>query len=175
LPATNLRALRGVLNSTTNLILTRMEGGESFEQAVAYAQKIGIAETDPRGDIDGWDAAIKVSALVTVLMGVDFKPAQVERQGIRGITSAEIERARGQGKRWKLVCTAERDGQGVKARVAPEMVGVDSPLYGVDGTTSIVQFKTDVLGLLSIIESDPGPHTTAYGLLADFLNAVRNE
>jgi homoserine dehydrogenase len=175
LPAANLRALRGVLNSTTNLILTRMEGGESFEQAVAYAQKIGIAETDPSGDIDGWDAAIKVSALVTVLMGVDFKPAQVERQGIRGVTPAEIERARGQGKRWKLVCTAERDGQGVKARVAPEMVGVDSPLYGVNGTTSIVQFETDVLGLLSVIESDPGPHTTAYGLLADFLNAVRNE
>jgi homoserine dehydrogenase len=175
LPAANLRALRGVLNSTTNLILTRMEGSESFEQAVAYAQKIGIAETDPSGDIDGWDAVIKVSALVTVLMGVDFKPAQVERQGIRGITSAEIERARGQGKRWKLVCTAERDGQGVKAGVAPEMVGVDSPLYGVDGTTSIVQFETDVLGLLSVIESDPGPHTTAYGLLADFLNAVSNE
>ncbi len=175
LPAARLPSLRGVLNSTTNLILTRMEGGESFEQAVAYAQSIGIAETDPSGDIDGWDAAIKVAALVTVLMGVDFKPAQVQRQGIRGVTPAEIERARGQGKRWKLVCSAERTGQGVNARVAPEMVGMDSPLYGVDGTTSIVQFETDVLGLLSVIESDPGPHTTAYGLLADFINAVKVE
>jgi len=173
LPAARLLSLRGVLNSTTNLILNRIEVGESFDQAVAYAQAIGIAETDPSGDIDGWDAAIKVAALITVLMDVPFKPAQVERQGIRGITPVNIERARGQGKRWKLVCSAERDGDNVRARVAPQMVGVDSPMYGVDGTTSIVQFETDVLGLLSVIESDPGPHTTAYGLLADFLNAVK--
>jgi homoserine dehydrogenase len=162
-----------VLNSTTNLIFSRMEGGESFDQAVRYAQAIGIAETDPSGDIDGWDAAIKVAALVTVLMDIPFRPADVERQGIRGITPAEIEAARGQGKRWKLVCEAVREGDTVRARVAPQMMGVDSPMFGVDGTTSIVQFETDVLGLLSVIESDPGPHTTAYGLLADFLNAVR--
>jgi homoserine dehydrogenase len=59
--------------------------------------------------------------------------------------------------------------------VAPEKVSPASPLYQVDGTTSIVQFETDVLGLLSVIEADPGPHTTAYGLLADFLNAVREK
>jgi homoserine dehydrogenase len=173
LPAANLRSLRGVLNSTTNLILTRMEGGESFDQAVAYAQQIGIAETDPSGDVDGWDAAIKVSALVTVLMGILLKPEQVQREGIRGITPADIEKARGEGKRWKLVCSATREGDTVRASVSPQMVGIDSPLYGVDGTTSIVQFETDALGLLSVIEADPGPHTTAYGLLADFLNAVR--
>ena len=173
MPAANLRSLRGVLNSTTNLILTRMEAGESFDQAVSYAQKIGIAETDPSGDVDGWDAAIKVSALVTVLMGIPLKPEQVQREGIRGITPADIETARGEGKRWKLVCSALREGDTVRASVSPQMVGIDSPLYGVNGTTSIVQFETDVLGLLSVIEADPGPHTTAYGLLADFLNAVR--
>ncbi|MBN2549477.1 MAG: homoserine dehydrogenase [Anaerolineales bacterium] len=173
LPAARLLSLRGVLNSTTNMILTRMEQGESFEQAVAYCQQIGIAETDPSGDIDGWDASVKVAALVTVMMGVPFKPQQVERQGIRAITKEKIELARSQGKRWKLVCSAIREGQQVKARVAPELVGPDSPMYGVNGTTSIVQFETDVLGLLSVVEADPGPHTTAYGLLADFLNAVR--
>jgi homoserine dehydrogenase len=173
LPGANLITLRGVLNSTTNLILSRMEDGESFEQAVAYAQSIGIAETDPSGDIDGWDASVKVAALATVLMGTPLKPQDVDRQGIRGITPAEIERARGLGKRWKLVCTASRDGDRLQARVAPEMVGPDSPLFGVEGTTSIVQFETDVLGLLSIIEANPGPRTTAYGLFADFLNAVR--
>ena len=67
----------------------------------------------------------------------------------------------------------ERQGEGVRARVAPEMVGVDSPMYGVEGTTSIVQFESDVLGLLSVIEANPGPDTTAYGLLADFINAVK--
>lgn len=172
LPASRVLSLRGVLNSTTNMILTRMEQGESFEQAVVYCQKIGIAETDPSGDIDGWDASVKVAALVTVLMDVPLKPGQVDRQGIRHINAQEISRARQQGKRWKLVCSAQRDGESVIARVAPEMVGPDSPMYGVDGTTSIVQFETDVLGLLSVVEADPGPHTTAYGLLADFVNAV---
>lgn len=173
LPGANLLKLRGVLNSTTNMILTRMEQGESFEKAVAYCQEIGIAETDPSGDIDGWDAAVKVAALVTVLMGVPLKPAEVDRTGIRGIGAAEIEQARQAGKRWKLVCSAERVGDQIQARVAPEQVGVNSPMYGVDGTTSIVEFQTDVLGQLSVVEANPGPHTTAYGLFADFLNAVR--
>ena len=173
LPAANLRGFRGVLNSTTNLVLTRMESGETFDAAVAYAQSIGIAETDPSGDVDGWDAAVKVSALVTVLMGVALKPQEVARTGIRGITPEDIARARSEGKRWKLVCEAQRDGNRVRAMVSPRMVGVGSPLYGVAGTTAIVQFESDVLGRLTIIEENPGTHTTAYGLLADFLNAVQ--
>jgi homoserine dehydrogenase len=175
LPGARLRSFRGVLNSTTNLILTRMEGGERFEEAVAYAQSVGIAETDPGGDVDGWDAAIKVAALVTVLMGVPLKPDQVDRLGIRGITQEAVSQAVRDGERWKLVCTAARTGDGVEARVAPERVPPSSPLYGVSGTTSIAQFETDVLGNLSVVEEDPGPHTTAYGLLADFLNAVKGE
>ena len=173
LPSARLRSFRGVLNSTTNLILTRMESGESFDTAVRYAQSIGIAETDPSGDIDGWDAAVKVAALTTVLMDYPLKPAQVERAGIRGITPQAVASALQEGKRWKLVCSCRRNEQGVAARVAPELVPMSSPLFSVEGTTSIVEFETDVLGLLSIAESDPGPHTTAYGLLADFLNAVR--
>ena len=173
LPAAHLKSFRGVLNSTTNLILTRMERGESFDEAVAYAQSIGLTETDPSGDIDGWDAAVKVAALATVLMGIPLKPSQVDRQGIRGINPPEIARARGEGKRWKLVCSAQRQGDGVVAKVAPEMVPVSSPLFNVDGSTSLVQFETDVLGLLSVVETDPGPDTTAYGLLADFINAVK--
>ena len=172
LPAANLQRIQGVLNSTTNLILTRMEGGEGFDEAVAYAQSIGIAETDPSGDVDGWDASVKICALVTVLMGVPLKPQQVDRTGIREITPEQIAAAQAAGKRWKLVCTAERNGDQVSARVAPQMVGPETPMYTIDGTTSIVQFESDVLGQLSLIESDPSPDTTAYGLLADFINAV---
>lgn len=174
LPGAQLLSFSGILNSTTNLILTRMEAGEGFEQSVSYAQKIGIAETDPSGDIDGWDAAVKVAALVTVLMGVGIKPKDVERTGIRGITPKDIQTAEKNGQRWKLVCSAEREGDRVRARVAPRLVDPDSPLFQVEGTTSIIQFETDVLGSLSLIETDPSPHTTAYGLLADFLNAVRD-
>lgn len=173
LPSAQLHAFQGILNSTTNLILARMEAGQSFEEAVAYAQEIGIAETDPSGDIDGWDAAVKVAALVTVLMGTDCKPEEVDRRGIRDITKEEIDQARQQGCRWKLVCSARRTPIGIEKRVAPEMVPGSSPLYTVSGTSSLIQFETDVLGELSVVENNPGPETTAYGLLADFINAVK--
>jgi homoserine dehydrogenase len=173
LPGARLLSFRGILNSTTNLILTLIEQGKSFEEAVEYCQKTGIAETDPSGDIDGWDAAVKIAALSTVLMDIPLKPAQVDRQGIRGLTPSTVINALENGKRWKLVCSAKRSGQKVDARVAPELVDINSPLYNVNGTTSIIEFETDVLKSLSIVESDPGPATTAYGLFADFLNAVK--
>jgi homoserine dehydrogenase len=170
LPAVSLHGFTGILNSTTNLILTRMETGESMPEAIAYAQSIGIAETDPTGDIDGWDAAVKVAALVTVLMGIPLKPSQVHRTGIRQLTTEDIDQARRQGLRWKLVCTVRREAGQVFASVAPQQVAPDSPLYGVNGTTSVVTFETDVLPQLSIVEGNPGPETTAYGLLADLIN-----
>jgi len=177
LPAARLRAFRGILNSTTNLILGRMEAGESFDQAVAYAQTIGIAETDPSGDIDGWDAAIKVAALITVLMETPFTPQQVERRGIRGITPEMIESARAQGKRYKLVCSAERDGERLKASVGPELVDSSSPLYGMMDSSTGVTFRTDVLPDYSISVSERegmsgGPQETAYGLFADFVSVI---
>ncbi len=174
LPAASLLALRGVLNSTTNLILTEMESGASFPEAVARAQAIGIAETDPRGDIEGWDAAVKVAALVTVLMDTPLKPMSVVRRGIENLTSEDIAAARRAGRRWKLICRAERRGDNVFASVEPEQVEPADPLYHVSGTSSAVTFHTDVLGPLTIHEDDPGPETTAYGLLADMLYALRS-
>ena len=173
LPAAQLLGLRGILNSTTNLILGRMEAGGSFDEAVRYAQSLGLAETDPSADVDGWDAAIKVAALVTVLMDIPFTPQQVDRTGIRLITPKMIAQAKDQGKRWKLVCSAERQADSAKGRVAPELVSSSSSLYSVEGSSSIVEFHTDTLSSLSIVEGNPGPQTTAYGLLADFINAVR--
>lgn len=175
LPGARLRSFRGVLNSTTNLILTLMESGQTFDEAVAQAQAIGVAETDPSGDILGWDAAVKVAALVTVLMETPLKPQDVNRQGIEGITPMLIRETREQGFRWKLVCQASlgEDGQ-VTARVGPERLAPEDPLYGVMGTSSSVAFESDVLGRLTIIEENPGPDTTAYGMLADFLNAIRD-
>jgi len=173
IPASNLLAFKGILNSTTNLILTRMEKGDSFDEAVKHSQDVGIAETDPSGDVDGWDAAIKVAALVTVLMGIPLKPQDVDRTGISKITPEMVADALKDGKRYKLICSAERDGENITARVAPELIPSTSPIFSVEGTSSIVEFKSDVLGDLSIVEKDPGPHTTAYGLLADFINAVK--
>ncbi len=179
MPAADLISFRGVLNSTTNMILTRMERGETFDQAVKFCQSIGVAETDPSADVDGWDTAIKVAALVTVLMNVPFTPQDVQREGIRGITPAMIADAKGNGQRYKLVCSAERIASGVRAQVAPQLVSVSDPLHGMEDSTTGVAFRTDVLGDYSIIESErpglvAGPEPTASGLFADFINAVKS-
>jgi homoserine dehydrogenase len=172
LPAARLISLRGILNSTTNLILTLMEQGKAFEAAVAHAQSIGIAETDPRADIEGWDAAVKVAALSTVLMEIPLKPSEVDRRGIEGLTLKDVAAGREQGRRWKLVCRAEREGEGVRASVAPELLSPSDPLFSVEGTSSAVTLESDVLQSLTIVEGNPGPETTAYGLLADFIVAI---
>lgn len=173
LPAVKLIGFFGILNSCTNLLLEMMEGGMTFDEAVAHGKAIGITETDPSADIDGWDAAIKVAALVTVLMGRAIKPGEVQREGIRNITPGMISQALAAGERWKLVCSASMVDGALQTRVEPRRVAPGSPLYSVNGTSSFVQFQLDTLPGLGILESNPGPKTTAYGLLADLINALR--
>ncbi len=172
-PAAELIGFRGILNSSTNIILTSMERGASFDEALAEAQKAGVLEADPSGDIDGWDAAIKVAALVTVLMGVPMLPQQVQRQGIRDLTQDMVKAALQQGKRWKLICTAHRGINGVSASVAPELVSPGSVFYTIDGSSAYIEFETDVLPGLGVVENNPNPETTAYGLLADMLKTLK--
>jgi len=177
-PLAELSSIKGIFNATTNIILSRMERGESYADAVKYCQSIGVAETDPTNDVDGWDAAIKVAALITVLMDTPFTPQMVERKGIREITPEMIAQAKVKNERYKLVCSAERDGNRIKARVAPELVNPSSPLYGMMDSNTGVTFRTDVLLDYSITQSERegmqgGPMETAYGLFADFVNAVR--
>jgi homoserine dehydrogenase len=172
LPTVQLRGFRGILNSTTNVILSSMEDGLDFEQALRKAQEIGVAETDPTHDIDGWDAAVKVAALVNVLMGVPIRPDQIQRDGIRKLTREVICAARAAGKPYKLVCRAQRASQSVTASVGPEQLSLSDPLAWVAGTSSVVYFETDIFPGLAITETNPGVETTAYGMLADFIRAV---
>jgi homoserine dehydrogenase len=176
-PLAELSSFKGILNATTNIILSRMENGESYKDAVTYCQSVGVAETDPSNDVDGWDAAIKVAALVTVLMDTPFTPQQVEPTGIRGITPEMIASAKAEGKRYKLVCSVEKVGEQIKASVAPELVDSSSPLYGIMNSSTGVSFRTDVLPDYSITVSERegmsgGPIETAYGLFADFVRAA---
>lgn len=174
LPATRILGFRAILNSTTNFILTRMEEGIPFEEAVREAQAIGIAEADPSNDIDGWDAAVKTCVLANVWMEADLRPDQVERTGIRGIRPEDLADARREGRRIKLVCTAERGEDGaVRARVAPEAVPMEDLLAHVRGTSSVITLRTDTLKQLTLIEHDPEPTQTAFGLLADLVNVAR--
>jgi homoserine dehydrogenase len=171
LPATELRGISGVLNSTTNVVLTEIEKGRTFSDAVLRAQSLGIAETDPTADLDGWDAAVKLAALTIVLMGVDVKIEQVQRTGIRELSEEKIRSARAAGMRYKLVCRAERRGDGANCTVQPELLLATDPLACLEGTSSAVRFELDMFGL-SIVEQNPGIEATAYGLLADFVRAA---
>ncbi|HLV95700.1 MAG TPA: hypothetical protein VKS44_10955 [Candidatus Acidoferrales bacterium] len=171
LPAVELRGFRGILNSTTNVVLTEMEKGLTLEQAVKRAQDIGVAETDPSDDLDGWDAAVKVAALVIVLMDVPVRLDEIERVGIRAVSPEQVRAARAADMRYKLICRAERTAIGVRASVRPEQLPMTDPLALLEGTTSALRFDTDVFGL-SVIEHKPGVIATAYGLLGDFIRAV---
>ena len=176
LPAAKLMRFRGILNSTTNLILTEIENGSSFEEAVKKAQDLGIAETDPSFDVDGWDATVKVSALATVLMDYPLKPEDVAREGIRGLSQDAVQSATMMGRRYKLVCQAERRPDGtVVGSVQPEQVPLDDPLAGCDGATSIILFQMDTIHGLTLSEIHPDAATTAYGPLADFITIARGQ
>jgi homoserine dehydrogenase len=174
LPAARLGSFRGILNSTTNLMITAMEHGASFDQAVKQAQDLGIAETDPSFDVDGWDAAVKVSALATVLMDIPLKPADITREGIRGLNGETLATARMMGRPYKLVCHAQKIASGsVTASVRPEQVNLDDPLAHCDGATSIIVFQMDVIHALTLSELHPDAVTTAYGPLADLISIAR--
>jgi homoserine dehydrogenase len=172
LPAAEIRGFSGVLNSTTNVVLTEVEKGRSFDEAIKRAQALGIAETDPSQDLDGWDSAIKVAALAIVLLGVPVKMEQVLRTGIRELSEEKIRSVRSAGMRYKLVCRAERRGEGADCRVGPELLLMTDPMAGLEGTSSAIRFDMDVFGL-SLVEHNPGVEATGYGLLADFVRAVQ--
>ena len=173
LPCIHLKGFRGILNSTTNVILSGVEEGLSFEESLLKAQELGVAETDSGNDIEGWDAAVKVSALIRVLMDVSIRLEEIQREGIGKLSEEAVRAARAEGKPYKLVCRAQRIGQGVTASVRPEQVPLSDPLAWVAGTSSIVYFETDIFPGLAITENNPGLDATAYGMLADFVRAVK--
>lgn len=174
LPAANVRAFSGVFSSTCSVIIETMEAGRSFDEGISSAQELGITETDPSHDIDGWDATVKVCALARVLMQASLKPDQVNREGIRNLTPPKVQRARTENKPYKLIARAQRLGDSsIHATVAPEQISMNDPLSNVRGTSLAVHFELDMMPGLTITSHRPNLQTTAYGLLADFVNAVR--
>ncbi|GAC1357397.1 MAG: homoserine dehydrogenase [Ktedonobacteraceae bacterium] len=174
LPALTVLRVRGILNSTTNVILDEMEKGRSFDEGVKRAQELGIAETDPSADVDGWDAAVKVCAIAQVLMGRPLKLEEIKREGIRSLTGEGVRAARVEGKPWKLVCRAEVVEGRLQASVRPEQVTLNDPLASVQGTAMTVHFETDILEGLTITAANKNdPRATAYDMMADFIWAVR--
>ena len=173
LPVIHLQGFHGILNSTTNVILTGMEDGLTFDESLKKAQSLGIAETDATHDIDGWDAAVKTAALITVLMDVPIKLAEIDREGIRNLSPEAVQGAKKAGRPYKLICRAKKTEQGVTATVRPEHIPLADPMARIVGTSNYIYFETDIFPGLVITEENPGLYATAYGMLADFVRAAK--
>jgi len=174
LPAVTIVGFRGVVNSTTNFILTAMEQGQPFADALAEMQAMGIAEADPSLDVDGWDAAAKTAALANVLMGASMTPHDVERRGISAHTGHLAREALAAGRRLKLVARAGREGDRLTARVAPESLAADDLLAGVEGQQNALILHTDLLEEIAIVQRSGSLTQTAYALLSDLVAIARD-
>ena len=164
--------MQGILNGTTNYILTRMEEGLSYEDALAKAEELGYAEAVPDADVLGWDALAKVTILANVVFGASLKPTESPCEGITKITAADIAKAKADGKRYKLIGRVWREGGAVKAAVAPRLVDLSQPLAGVMGATNAVAIKTDALGEVTIVGPGAGKVQTGFSMLTDLLHIV---
>jgi homoserine dehydrogenase len=173
LAAAVITRIQGILNGTTNFILTRMETGAAYPEALAEAQSLGYAEADPTGDVEGFDAAGKVVILARLLMGVEIGMADVDRQGITRLTPADIAAAREAGERWKLIGSLEATPQGLVAKVCPTRLPLNNPLAGVGGATNAIQFHTQLLGDVTLIGPGAGRMETGYAVLEDLLAIYR--
>jgi len=174
LPAVDILGFRGIINTTTQHILTAMEAGRTYDRALAEMQAEGVAETDPAFDVDGWDAAAKTAALVNVLMRGAVTPRTIERTGIRGITGEDLQNAVRRGKRIRLVASAERHDGRIAARVAPVELDASDPLAGLGGRQNQIVLDTDLLGPIGIQQLESSLVQTAYALLSDLVTLARS-
>ena len=173
LPAVDISGFRGVINSTTNHILTAIEDGESFDSALARMQSEGIAEADPSLDVDGWDAAAKTSALANVLLRARMTPQAVDREGIGQATARLAMAAKARGTRVRLVATARRTANGFSAAVRPVELPETDLLAGLRGVANALVLETDLLGDVAICQLNGGLTMTAYALLTDVVTIRR--
>lgn len=169
LAASSVQEIKGILNGTTNYILTRMEEGLSYEEALKKAQELGYAEAVPDADVLGWDALAKVTILAKVVFGARRKPFDYPCEGITGITAADIADAKNRGKRFKLIGKVWREGSNIKASVAPEEIALAHPLAGVMGATNAVTITTDTLGEVTVVGPGAGRRETGYSMLIDLI------
>jgi homoserine dehydrogenase len=165
----------GILNSTTNYILEEMEKGLPMAQIMEKGRELGFVEADPLMDIEGYDSAGKITALLNVLMDADLTPDQIDRKGIEDINYKDIKEAADKGCKIKLVCKGWREHGKVYGKVAPEQVPLTHLYATINGTSSILSITTDLMGKLTIIEDEPEILQTAYGVFSDLVRIVEGQ
>lgn len=175
LAGTEIRQIEGILNGTTNFILTKMGNGVSYAAALAEAQERGYAEADPTGDVEGFDTAGKLVILSSTIMSTPLDIKQIDRVGITNITENEIEQAKQNGSKWKLIGKLEKLEHGVRASVKPICLPPSHPLANVDGVTNAITFNTDLLGDITLIGPGAGRMETGYAIICDLMEIYRKE
>lgn len=173
LPMCKITGLEGILNTTTNFILDEMGKGNSFNDAIKEGRKKGFVEADSTMDIEGFDAAAKLSALINVLMGGEVTPLNIKRQGIQNVTYEDIKNAEASGKEIKLICKAKLKNGEIIGEVSPKEIKKDEIFAGIKGTSSILTIETDLMGKITVIEHDPEIEQTAYGLFGDLIRLIK--
>jgi homoserine dehydrogenase len=169
LKASGIHKVQGILNGTTNYILTRMGEGAGYQEALEQAQRLGYAEADPTGDVEGFDAAGKVVIMAHILMGTPLGMDDVDRKGISHLTIEDIEEARAAGQKWKLIGTLAHEGDEVKASVKPMRLPLSHPLASVDGATNAITYSTELLGDVTLVGPGAGRLETGYALFVDLI------
>lgn len=172
LGAATIEKFEGVVNGTTNYILSRMSEGQAYEHALKHAQEIGMAEADPTLDVDGWDAASKLVIVANAVLRRPTILKDVRVEGIRKVTQDDLRLATQHNKVIKLIALAERSGDGYLLSVSPTTLDKHHPLAAVGAGMMGVMYHTDINGVIIAVIEEENPYPTAAGVLRDIVHAA---
>lgn len=175
LVADEILSIRGVLNGTTNYILTKMsEEGSAYEDVLKEAQELGYAEADPTADVEGYDTCRKIAILTALAYGAQVDYQDIDTEGISKITADDIRYVKKMGRTMRLLGCSRRENGKLYAIVAPFIVGVESPLYGVNGVFNAINVTGNMLGDVMFYGQGAGKEATASAVVTDIVEAVKN-
>ena len=174
LAGAEILAIEGILNGTTNFILTEMGKGRGYSEALQEARARGIAEPDPVYDVEGWDTAVKLLLIGNAVMGLELRLSDISVAGIVDLPVELVGRTRSEEKSLKLLGSIRREQSGTIASVAPCPIDHSHPLFGVDGRAKGITYFTDTMGAVTIIGGKSDPRGAAAALLKDVINIYRS-
>ncbi|MCE7791506.1 homoserine dehydrogenase [Salipaludibacillus sp. CUR1] len=173
LAGNEIKEIKGILNGTTNFMLTEMEKGLSYEEALKAAQEKGYAEADPTSDVEGFDARYKAVILANVVMGASLTADDVPCEGITKLTRDRLQEALDNNRHWRLVAKIKRTEDGIEASVKPELLNHDDPLATVGGATNAITYDCDLAGPIMLTGAGAGRVETGYSLLIDLVHSQK--
>ena len=169
----DITAISGIMNGTSNYILSKMELGMTYNYALSQAQKLGYAEADPTSDVEGLDTLAKVMILANVVFDVQLIQEEIEVTGISDIILSDIKEASSKNERWKLIGSVWKDNKGkVHGSVSPKLISINDSLYGISDATNALKITSNILGDTTIVGEGAGKIETGFALYNDIISIV---